>query len=151
MQAIPAKLQANLLTYGCHMAEEVNRSAGSQQQHTRDSRTNHYLKWYKRMGGEGDPVMPQAPIQVSSSSLSSRLQQLTYTLFAHSTGQKLCPCLLCGLPCPGRDDFEHSNTLQNPATLPQCRDKTAYAAVRTTGRARGRATAQPPQGESRLH
>ena len=84
MQAIPAKLQANLLTYGCHITEEVNRSAGGKQQHTRDSRTNHYLKWYKRMGGEGDPVMPQAPIQVSSSSLSPRLHQLTSTPFALS-------------------------------------------------------------------
>ena len=151
MQAIPAKLQANLLTYGCHITEEVNRSAGGKQQHTRDSRTNHYLKWYKRMGGKGDPVMPQAPIQVSSSSLSPRLHQLTSTLFALSTGQKLCPCLLCGLPCPRRDDLEHSNTLQNLEKLPQRCNKAAYTAVRTPGRAKGRATAQPAQCESRLH
>ena len=82
MQAIPAKLQANILTYGCHIAEEVNRSSGGQQQHTRDSRTCHYLKWYKRMGGEGDPVMPQVPLQVSRYSLSPYRQQLTYLVCA---------------------------------------------------------------------
>ena len=63
MQTIPAKLQANLATYGCHISEEVNRSAGSKQRGTSNTRTNHFLKWYKRMDGIGDPCMPTAPIQ----------------------------------------------------------------------------------------
>ena len=63
MQAIPPKLQANLMHYGRLLAEETNRSAHGKQGGTNDSRLCFFLEWFKAHGGLGDPRMPHAPLQ----------------------------------------------------------------------------------------
>ena len=63
MQAFSPQCRTHLSHYGCHIAEEIHRSNASKQQHTDKSRTNHFIKWTKKIALNQDPCLPTHNIQ----------------------------------------------------------------------------------------